>query len=376
MSTIDLDSCINNLRDIPIECRDMCNEINFDANKDWCLLNCDARATDINTPEECIKIVRDRIYNLVIKFGMDPSIVEPLDSIIKRFRTLSSGDTLLPEDVNNINSALRTIRDILAQLEAPTMPTNPCGYSLYDFLKTVCSNGDDNACRWLLIFVIQPDGPPTYYSTDFIAENNITSQFYHRLYSGNNFSEIYIYPHRASNSIGYIDIDDLGLEYEKYVSLTGEEIEEHLSVLAYAYKHGDIGGVGAIVSVRNKYFGDLKRNAPIMRINYGDTGYLIISLTPDKKIHVEHPDGSITIDYNIVEKWMFIVTDFDGRFINLYDENLNNLAYLDYMELSGEGIVSHSRYLYVYKGYYSTSYGSSIFQYDWILIEANALTII
>jgi len=49
---------------------------------------------------------------------LDPSFVAELDPIISKFRTLMTGDILLPDDINNINEAIKKIRDILASIES------------------------------------------------------------------------------------------------------------------------------------------------------------------------------------------------------------------------------------------------------------------
>jgi len=301
--------------------------------------------------------------------------LDELNEIINRLRYVTSGDIIEASDHNNLVDAVRKIREILSFIGGAGV-ANPCGYKLYDFIKNVCSNGDIIACEWITFTSSDIIGYSSYYSTDFITESFMSSHFYNTVGRVSYTSDVYIYPHRASNSVGYIDIDDLNLEYEKYVSISGLEIEEYYPILGQAIKYGEFGGVGVVLSVRVKSTENLNTNAPILNIGYGDEGYLTISLTPDMKIYVEYPGGSINIDYNINERWLFIVTNLNGWIINLYDESLNNISSLDYSSLSGVDINKYSRSLNVYKGYYSETQGKVTFQYDWIVIEANAITII
>jgi len=117
MGLQDLDICISKLRDIPSECSEKCNEDNFWLNRDWCIQNCEARSTDINVLNECVKVLENAMASLVKSMGADPQFVYVLDTIIAKFRTLKSGDILLPDDINNINNAIRTVRDIIARIE-------------------------------------------------------------------------------------------------------------------------------------------------------------------------------------------------------------------------------------------------------------------
>jgi len=117
MGLQDLDICISKLRDIPSECSEKCNEDNFWLNRDWCIQNCEARSTDINVLNECVKVLENAMASIVKSMGADPQFVYVLDPIIQRFRTLKSGDILLPDDINNINDAIRKIRDIIAKIE-------------------------------------------------------------------------------------------------------------------------------------------------------------------------------------------------------------------------------------------------------------------
>jgi len=368
LSVEDIIKCVSKMRYIDTRCRDLCSEENFIYNRDWCLTNCEVRAEDINIPSNCLRYIYNFIKTKTYLNGGDISVVEQAEPYIQKLPTVRSGEVMDPEHHNAIVDAINALSSLLTGL--PTGVANPCGYSLYDFLKNICSKGDDFACKWLTLTAYTPVGVPTYYSTDFITDNIISLHFYDAVGYRSFVSDVYISPYRASNSVGYIDIDDLVLEYEKF----GGGGEEYSSVLAYAYKYGEFGGVGAVISVRNKYFGNLSRNAPIMKIIYGWNGYLTIYLTPDKKIYIEYPNGSMTIDYDIIDKWLFIVTDFDGQYINLYDEELNNLVSLDYGSLSGVGIYDYWRELYLYKGYYNPSYGSATFQYDWMIVEANTIT--
>jgi len=117
MSTTTLEECISRLRYIPLDCITKCSDENFDANKDWCMANCEARADDVNTPSECIRMLRDILSNTAVKLGLDPQFVYELDPIIQKFRVLKSGDILLPDDLNNINDAIKKARDIIYRIE-------------------------------------------------------------------------------------------------------------------------------------------------------------------------------------------------------------------------------------------------------------------
>jgi len=117
MSLQDLDTCISKLRVIPSECATKCSEDNFWLNKDWCIQNCEGRATDINVLNDCVKVLENVMASLVRSMGADPQFVYALDPIIQKFRSLKSGDILLPDDINNINDAIRKARDIIAKIE-------------------------------------------------------------------------------------------------------------------------------------------------------------------------------------------------------------------------------------------------------------------
>jgi len=113
----DVSRCIDSLRYIPPECVDKCSEENFESNKDWCLINCEVRSDDVNNPMDCVRVLRDVVLDLARSVGLDPQFVYELDPIISRFRTVRSGDIILPDDINNINDAIRKVRDILEQIE-------------------------------------------------------------------------------------------------------------------------------------------------------------------------------------------------------------------------------------------------------------------
>jgi len=74
-------------------------------------------ARDFNVPEECLFIIRAWIAEIVKKYNVDPSILQPYDVCLARLVKVSIGDIIEPEHHNAIVDCLHTLRDILSKLE-------------------------------------------------------------------------------------------------------------------------------------------------------------------------------------------------------------------------------------------------------------------
>jgi len=105
MSLQDIDTCISKLRYIPPECADRCSEENFEANKDWCIQNCEARSTDVNMISQCINL----IYSYARERGLDPVVLDKVKPYLDKLPSIKSGDILLPDHINSIVDALKAL---------------------------------------------------------------------------------------------------------------------------------------------------------------------------------------------------------------------------------------------------------------------------
>jgi len=365
-----LDACIEKLRDIPSECTEKCSPENFEDNEFWCLQNCEARASDFTIPQECIKIIRNKLLEYIVQSGMDPSIVEPLDEVIEQFRELKTGDILLPEDVNNINTAIRIIRDILSQLGAPALPTNPSGYNIYTLTRALCEKGYDFACQWLYLNLLMGQ---TYFAAylDFIEPN---LEGYPFIGTGWGDWEVYINSCRVESSTCFIEIADLETEYNAFAKVYGEQ-EEYHSELLYINRYGFTPAKPALaLAVKLKEAANLTGSVPFVHLEFGSysyipNNYLLIGIDPNYRLVIEYTRGSpIVKDVDLSTTWLFIVSDIEGFVYGFFDQDLNEIMVLDIRQLNIPRLFDPRYLLEILKGYWKPTKGKATFQYDWVAV--------
>jgi len=361
----DIADCVSKMRYVDTRCRDLCSEANFLNNKDWCLTNCEVRAEDVNIPSQCLRYIYHFIRTQTHLNGGDISTVEQAEPYIQGLPKVKTGDIIEPEHHNAIVDAINALSSV----------ANPSGYKLYDFLKQLCSKDYAPACDWLMMFVFSY--LPAFYSTDFNTDNFMSVHNYEYYTGYNYYSDIYVFPHRASNSIGYIGVDDLILESKVYMQRSNTQYCN--DPLIYVYNstryESSYGTIGVVLSVKLKYAENLSENVPIIEFEYV-TGYMSVKLTPDMKIVIEYTDSNyniitINVDYDVKDRWLFILTDYYGFDLSLYDDGLNRIGHLNYFSQSGAGLTWGEKRLFIYKGYYNESEAKAVFQYDWVAVESN-----
>jgi len=109
VSWSEVKGCIDSLRYIPSECATRCSEENFEANRDWCLQNCEARSDDVNKPAQCINM----LYQYALEQGLDPVILDRVKPFLDKLPSIKSGEILLPDHVNSIVDALKSLAHAL-----------------------------------------------------------------------------------------------------------------------------------------------------------------------------------------------------------------------------------------------------------------------
>jgi len=272
---------------------------------------------------------------------------------------------------------------------------NPSGYQLYEFLKKTCLSGDNDACDWLALFlrIFSTPRSSASYSTDFSdSSDTVKSSNWYRAMAGITWpagyyyaqiGDIYVFPHKTSKSVGYVDFDDINIECSKYFASSlyqySEQTGECKPPLVYSFNASEYWAwypyIGGISSAKVMDVVNLKDDAPIFEIKCTDITYMSVVLTPDLKIGIKYMDRNletrfIRVDYNIKDNWLFILTDIHGLRLNLYDSKLRKIAYLDfYQDLRDLGVLDSEKELYIYKGYYNVNGGIATFQYDWLSVN-------